>query len=610
MRHANGQVGETGGACGGGSGAFRPLSKAVRAGIGPVVFRSGLVRGACAVVAILAALLLLGLWLMRPTLHVDIAPEHIRPVAGLPYAVPVPQAEFPYAVRGDGARSLRRSTLVLYEDGARLGPAHAPHRHIRDVGRGAYSQWGRILIFSSSDNTDPRTNGRRYSFDVTAEPAPGLAWFARAVLLAASAGLVLAYADALRTGARAVRRVYARRPHLWTAVIMAISVAAFAVLAAFELIAPTLVVIGLGGVAVATVQLLPLPVRSPRLLAGIALALVGFLAFHLAVRAVEQASGLAPEYLLAPYVRNALERASAGAAKPAVLLVGSSHSELGIDEEVLEQALREQGHDVTVLRLVAGGSGMTEQWYQTRRFLEFATVKPVLVLFEASGAYHAYGPFFALRENPLSNRAIATTDAENAYWALRWLVQADWHLTFSGVSRTFGLSERLALGLRLLGHFALREARIGYATGASVFGRIEPVPNLVYSAKVVSIPQAAFNAVLSHGRDDEPPHLSAGLRGWVQDFNRHQVETLEESGVRRIGFYSVPTVFDREMQYLHYFCRHMAEQPCLDSADPGLLKALAEDRHWRDGEHLLGDGRIIYTRWLARQIAARQGLLP
>ncbi len=56
-----------------------------------------------------------------------------------------------------------KSMLMLYEDGKPLGPPRSVHRHIREKGKGRYSHWTREgLYFSASDNTDPRTNGRKY----------------------------------------------------------------------------------------------------------------------------------------------------------------------------------------------------------------------------------------------------------------------------------------------------------------------------------------------------------------------------------------------------------------------------------------------------------------
>jgi hypothetical protein len=56
-----------------------------------------------------------------------------------------------------------RSPFLLYENKTLLGPAHSLHVDIVKDGRGRFSHWKDIgIVFSSSDNTDPNTNGRRY----------------------------------------------------------------------------------------------------------------------------------------------------------------------------------------------------------------------------------------------------------------------------------------------------------------------------------------------------------------------------------------------------------------------------------------------------------------
>jgi hypothetical protein len=52
------------------------------------------------------------------------------------------------------------------------------HKRIADNGGGAFSHWGRYLIFSSTDNSDPRTNGRRYAVDYDYELSKRLRSFA------------------------------------------------------------------------------------------------------------------------------------------------------------------------------------------------------------------------------------------------------------------------------------------------------------------------------------------------------------------------------------------------------------------------------------------------
>ena len=61
-----------------------------------------------------------------------------------------------------------QSETELFENDQSLGPAHNNHDEIRNVGSGRFSHWGSTLYFSTSDNSDPRINGRHYKAVVTA----------------------------------------------------------------------------------------------------------------------------------------------------------------------------------------------------------------------------------------------------------------------------------------------------------------------------------------------------------------------------------------------------------------------------------------------------------
>lgn len=81
----------------------------------------------------------------------------------------LPGADGLVAIADDEA-SPKRSPVWLYEDGRPLGPAHSPHRLIRTAGGGAFSHWQTGFYFSTSDGSDPNTNGRTYELVVREQP--------------------------------------------------------------------------------------------------------------------------------------------------------------------------------------------------------------------------------------------------------------------------------------------------------------------------------------------------------------------------------------------------------------------------------------------------------
>lgn len=87
----------------------------------------------------------------------------ILPVAGHGYSYEGPGV---LITKGDSGESSSTSILILLENMQPLGPAHSKHSDIQNLGRGRFSHWDdgdrHHLFFSTSDNSDPRTNGRRY----------------------------------------------------------------------------------------------------------------------------------------------------------------------------------------------------------------------------------------------------------------------------------------------------------------------------------------------------------------------------------------------------------------------------------------------------------------
>jgi hypothetical protein len=84
---------------------------------------------------------------------------------GFAYIVHLPQ----YDEISDRRNANFQSPVVVCEKGRMLGRAHSRHDDIRDYGRGRFSHWtvdassSSGILFSTSDNSDPNTNGREYT---------------------------------------------------------------------------------------------------------------------------------------------------------------------------------------------------------------------------------------------------------------------------------------------------------------------------------------------------------------------------------------------------------------------------------------------------------------
>jgi hypothetical protein len=96
----------------------------------------------------------------------------LSPLEGYAYKVSIPQL----SSFGDTAEWATRSPAVMCEDDHQIGPGHAPFLEIVQKGAGRFSHYNDMVVFSSSDNTDPNSNGRRYKIVIPSARCRGLAF--------------------------------------------------------------------------------------------------------------------------------------------------------------------------------------------------------------------------------------------------------------------------------------------------------------------------------------------------------------------------------------------------------------------------------------------------
>jgi hypothetical protein len=137
-------------------------------------------------ILIAAAVLLAAL--TPPKLSGTLQPSAMTHEQGAAFIVPLTvRAGFAYMLRGPLVGKEPMGRLVLLENEIPLGPGNSLHEFIRTRGSGAYSHWGDALYFSSLDGSDPRKNGRVYTYRAQAALKPVIGILG--VLAALCAGL-------------------------------------------------------------------------------------------------------------------------------------------------------------------------------------------------------------------------------------------------------------------------------------------------------------------------------------------------------------------------------------------------------------------------------------
>src|SRR3974390_3035215 len=102
-----------------------------------------------------------------PCAHASCCPNGQEFVLSPPFSVKL--GDYGYKVSipqlmqlGDTEANMQRSRTVMCEGDLRIGRGPTPHAEIATKGFARFSHYQDEIIFSSSDNTDPNSNGRQY----------------------------------------------------------------------------------------------------------------------------------------------------------------------------------------------------------------------------------------------------------------------------------------------------------------------------------------------------------------------------------------------------------------------------------------------------------------
>jgi hypothetical protein len=353
----------------------------------------------------------------------------------------------------------------------------------------------------------------------------------------------------------------------------------------------------LAGLIIGAYHLMPRP-RPGRLSTGCVLIVIGFIAAQGALSGAIRALGLTPKGPLHDLVQYLT---SYDGDRPVVLLVGSSFTQQGIDPKVLAETIGASGHNVAVLPLAVGGLSHLERLYYLREYLARAKRTPQLVLFEIAGGYDS-GPLFQLDQMRFSDRMVAMMDGSSAWWALRWLVGRD----------AGDLTNRIVLIGEVFAHLGLHSGHLGFLWNSTQADQPSGHDPLALPTKVEHFTDNDVARLVDQAaqtRELRPDWPQTVPTQWFRTFLEAEISLLRRHGVGRFAFYSVPTMQGANAAYARRFCAAMPDFACIVGEDPQLLAGLQKDIDWYDFDHLHGEGRRLFTQWLAGHLLAAD-ILP
>ena len=341
--------------------------------------------------------------------------------------------------------------------------------------------------------------------------------------------------------------------------------------------------------ALMLVKLFRAPDRS-RIVSGSLWFATAFIVMTFGIRVVSEQAHITRPTDYDKFVNFAAEQVREEPDAPLVVFVGASYSRNALDDQALTRDLRAKGYPHRVINLSLEGASLQERDAYLWQFMRQVKRAPDAVFLEVSDEFDR-DPTYAFENSKFSDRAIEQFDPSAVFWAAKGLMQG----------QCDGLSGCVKSWVLLKAHAFMNWTNLGMlATGQT---SQDIAPNASFDPQ--DIPRTSFTL------DNEAIRLDLGPSGeivpengpsWARLFRINQRARLQAAGVRRIAYYYPPVLRGADRQYVADLCAgELADYPCIAPTDQALLSNL-NGQVWFDDQHLLRDGAVVYTGWLAGQI--------
>jgi hypothetical protein len=297
---------------------------------------------------------------------------------------------------------------------------------------------------------------------------------------------------------------------------------------------------------------------------------------------------------VSPVAKYGIQQLKAPAEKNVLVLDGASYVLNGVDVLVVADELEQLGYSARAVKLAFGGANHFERF---KLYEDIVSRIPKrqregqhwVYLAEVMGGYDRE-PLNQLKDNPDSARAFHYLTPTNAWYA--GLAMRSEHVT-----------ERFEGWQWLIARHAMVNAfNAGVLSRVVPEEEIEPVTGL--ASKGAKRFKYDFEALLKEAREPSPP---VPIPTWMFTIREPRERALWVDRFRADWVYfGVPSTRPEQLRYIRSFCA-ATKAPCI-KPDEDLIRELEAPTNWRNAGHMNRNGALIYSRWLAREVA-RLGVL-
>lgn len=285
--------------------------------------------------------------------------------------------------------------------------------------------------------------------------------------------------------------------------------------------------------------------------------------------------------------------------KNLIIIDGSSETELGLDYEAVQEELRRDGYDVTVVQFAGAGATHVERYALLESFAEeirergLALSPNTRLMLEVVQDYDLIPTRF-FKEIQHTTRGYHAATFGNLAYTMQSMRILDVAFDQNTLDDLFGLFQNVLiskLDIGLIPQMQLYDTLVDYPSF---------IPNPGHNRLFKFTPYDADQYVKGPQEDFKPEWAS------FTEYRTKRIERLFGGGITESDYFSVPNDANLPAgSYAHAFCRWRGRAPCIDGTDPAIYGRLgALDYYW-NRDHLTTAGAKIYSEYFAQQLIAQ-----